>query len=151
MHTETVWSIAMTHSTAGDIIRSRLRRRSEGCFDWTTYLDVLIQLCYPLVGDLVIYNEIGGQQGLLFANPTHFFSVLDHHLPSSGGIGIRDVQDIHQVLSFFLDELLDGWQQQCTEQIFLVQSTIHLVHLIHLDAIRFLSIASPQKRTPHHP
>ena len=46
--TETVWSIAMTHSTAGGIIRSRLRRRSEGCFDWTTYLDVLIQLYYPL-------------------------------------------------------------------------------------------------------
>ena len=38
----------MTHSTAGGIIRSRLRRRSEGCFDWTTYLDVLIQLYYPL-------------------------------------------------------------------------------------------------------
>ena len=38
----------MTHSTAGGIIRSRLRRRFEGCFDRTTYLDVLIQLYYPL-------------------------------------------------------------------------------------------------------
>ena len=34
----------MTHSTAGGIIRSRLRRRSEGCFDWTMHIDILVQL-----------------------------------------------------------------------------------------------------------